>query len=94
MYYIIREIEHYVVRMFLKLLKIQGNENCCTQFWNKFYMTSSREFPNEDLKSTLDNLQSCLSKAEREFSDDKDLSDSIKQTQETVTRTNDQLKTR
>jgi hypothetical protein len=55
-------------------------------------MTSQKKFPLKELKSTLDNLQSCLDCAESNFSEDKDLTNSIKQTQKTVTKVRNQLK--
>lgn len=56
-----------------------------------FFMAGRKGFPLQSLKSTLDNLQSTLHKAENQFKEDKDLSDSIKEAEETVAKVNNQI---
>lgn len=55
-------------------------------------MARQKDFPLKELKSSLDNLQTYLDSAQSKFSKDKDLSDSIKQTRETVLEVNKKLK--
>jgi len=49
-------------------------------------MSKSKDFPLTSFDTALGNLQSSLRDAESQFKEDQDLSDSIKQTRESVAK--------